>query len=88
MNILKELYYGQICEISKTINSNKIKEKRELFCCDKLKAELTKEQNKIFEEFVDLYGERLNIFAEEKYINGFKLGFLIAVECYKKDLTD
>ncbi|MBQ7307277.1 MAG: hypothetical protein IJW82_02005 [Clostridia bacterium] len=88
MNILRKLYYGQIDEVSKPANRNKRKEKRELFCYDKLKAELTEEQNNIFEEFINLYGERLNTFAEDKYINGFKMGLLIAIECYQKDIID
>ena len=88
MNILRELYYGQIAEVNEKMNIDEKKLKQETKCYDRLKAELNEEQNEVLEEFIDLYGERLNNFAEDKYINGFKTGLLIAIECFRKDITD
>lgn len=84
MNILKKLYYGQLDEASKKMNFDNKKLKQEINCYDMLKIKLNNEQNEILEEFIDLYSERLSNFAENKYINGFKTGLLIAIECFKE----
>ena len=88
MNILRELYYGNIAEANEKMNIDEKKLNQETKCYDRLKAELNEELNEILEEFIDLYGERLNNFAEDKYINGFKTGLLIAIECFRKDIID
>ena len=63
----------------------KLKEK-ELNAYDTLKACLSKEDFKIFEDFLELYGERKDFELEEKYIQGFKTGILIGIECSKLKL--
>lgn len=87
MNILKELYGGKISEINRIsiATPKKLKEK-ELNAYDTLKACLSKEDFKIFEDFLELYGERKDFELEEKYIQGFKTGILIGIECSKLKL--
>ena len=87
MNILKELYYGNISEIDRKFTKIPIKLKeKELNAYDTLKACLSKEDFKIFEDFLELYGERKDFELEEKYIQGFKTGILIGIECSKLKL--
>lgn len=83
MKILKELYYGNISEISRKTKTRDIeKEKREDFLYDTLKKTLDIPQNiKLLEEFINLYGDRLEERNIEAYINGFKTGLLIGIEC-------
>lgn len=83
MNILKEFYYGNIAEISRTVKFNTKKLNKEEKLYNKLKENLSPEDLKLFKEYLVLYDERLDKFAEEKYINGFKTGLLIGVECGK-----
>ena len=83
MNRLKELYYGNIAEISRTVKFNTKKLNKEEKLYNKLKENLSPEGLKLFKEYLVLYDERLDKFAEEKYINGFKTGLLIGVECGK-----
>lgn len=83
MNILKELYYGNIAEISRAVKFNTKKLNKEEKLYNKLKENLSPEDLKLLKEYLDLYDERLDKFAEEKYINGFKTGLLIGVECSK-----
>ena len=83
MNILKELYYGNIAEISRTVKFNTKKLNKEEKLYNKLKENLSPEDLKLFKEYLELYDERLDKFAEEKYINGFKTGLLIGVKCGK-----
>ena len=83
MNRLKELYYGNIAEISRTVKFNTKKLNKEEKLYNKLKENLSPEDLKLFKEYLELYDERLDKFAEEKYINGFKTGLLIGVECGK-----
>lgn len=47
---------------------------------------LTGETLKLFDEFVDLYGERQGMDEEDYYIRGFKFGVRLAVECF--DFSD
>ena len=83
MNILKEFYYGNIAEISRTVKFNTKKLNKEEKLYNKLKENLSPEDLKLFKEYLELYDERLDKFAEEKYINDFKTGLLIGVECGK-----
>lgn len=83
MNILKEFYYGNIAEISRTVKFNTKKLNKEEKLYNKLKENLSPEDLKLFKEYLELYDERLDKFAEEKYINGFKTELLIGVECGK-----
>ena len=84
MNILKELYGDKISEINRiSITVPKKLKEKELNAYDTLKARLSKEDFKVFEDFLELYGERKDFELEEKYIQGFKTGILIGIECSK-----
>ena len=61
-------------------------DKRETQIYDKLRPQLTGEQLKLFDEFVDLYGERHSLEEESYYIRGFKFGVRLIIECL--DLSD
>ena len=56
-------------------------DKRETELYDKLRPQLTAEQVKLFDAFVDLYGERHALEEEAYYIRGFKFGVHLAMEC-------
>ena len=60
--------------------------RREAQTYHKLRPQLTGEQLKLFDEFVDLYGERHALEVENYYIRGFKFGLRLAMECL--DLSD
>lgn len=66
----------------------KDKDKRETQVYNKLRPQLTGEQLKLFDEFVDLYGERHSLEEENYYIRGFKLGLKLAVECFDFSYVD
>ena len=75
MNILKELYYGNIAEISRNVKFNTKKLNKEEKLYNKLKENLSPEDLKKKKKYLVLYDERLDKFAEEKYINASKQGF-------------
>lgn len=87
MNILKELYNGNIDEISRRIHpKNDPATDKELQTYKELKEKLTPENQELFEKFIDLITERYGVALENKYIQGFKTGILIGVECSKIEL--
>ena len=51
MNILKELYYGNIAEISRTVKFNTKKLNKEEKLYNKLKENLSPEDLKLFKEY-------------------------------------
>lgn len=61
-------------------------DERETAAYNKLRPQLTGDQQKLFDEFVDLYGERHALEEETYYLRGFKFGLRLAVECF--DLSD
>lgn len=61
-------------------------DKHETELYDKLRPQLTGDLLKLFDEFVDLYGERHALEEETYYIRGFKFGLRLAMECL--DLSD
>ena len=87
MNILQELYYGNIGEVNRkrnpkfTPNINK-----ELALYNDICKLLNKEQREIFEKFLDLCGENHGNELEDTYIQGFKTGLLLAIESSKIEL--
>lgn len=87
MNILKELYYGNIAEISRrTQPIPNPKTDKELLTYEELKEKLPEQLNELFEKFVDLISDRYGKEMEDKYIQGFKTGLLIGIESNKIDL--
>ncbi|MBR1925905.1 MAG: hypothetical protein IJ837_03510 [Clostridia bacterium] len=83
MNIIEELYYGNIDEISRKSKAmlNQNPKENELY--ELIKSFLNENQKDIFEQYIQLYGEKLDNFACEKYVNGFKTGLLIGIESSK-----
>ena len=83
MTILENLYYGNIDELSRKSNVFLKDVNNEILCYDKLMAILNEEQKQLFEEYIQAYENKMDNFACEKYVNGFKTGFLIALESTK-----
>lgn len=87
--IIKSFFTGEISD--QFIRTPKTREyedlnRRETAVYDKLRPMLTGETLKLFDEFVDLYGERQGMDEEDYYIRGFKFGARLAVECF--DFSD
>lgn len=84
MKILDKLYYGKINEYyKKNIKTQDNDKLLDLY--NKLKLQLNKEQNELFDEYVELQDNLLEITYKQKYINGFKTGLLIGIETNKQD---
>ena len=87
--IIKAFFDGTLSdEMIKSPRNDEYKEidKRETQVYDKLRPQLTGEQLKLFDEFVDLYGDRHALISESYYVRGFKFGLRLAVECF--DFSD
>ena len=84
MNILKELYYGNINELDRKTRPmpNPLTDK-ELLTYQKLKDTLSKEDFELFSQYIDLFQKRVDKDLEEKYIQGFKTGLQIGIESSK-----
>ncbi len=87
MNILKELYYGNVSESSR-VRKAELKPivDKELALYQKLREQLNEEQKQQFEDFIELMSNRHGNELEDTYIQGFKTGLLIAIECSKIEL--
>lgn len=86
MNIIKELYYGNIAESQRP---NKVPRKlldKELKAYDNLKSNLTYEQSKLLDNFIEIMSDNHSIEKTETYISGFKTGLLLGVESSKIDV--
>lgn len=82
--IIKAFFDGTLSdEMIKSPRTDEYKEidKLETQIYDKLRPQLTGEQLKLFDEFVDLYGERHSLEEENYYIRGFKFGVRLIIEC-------
>lgn len=87
MNILQELYYGNIGEVNRKRNPKFIANiNKELALYNDICKLLNKEQKELFEKFLDLCGENHANELEDTYIQGFKTGLLIAIESTKIEL--
>ena len=87
--IIKAFFDGTLSdEMIKSPRTKEYKDidKRETELYDKLRPQLTGEQLKLFDEFVDLYGERHSLEEENYYLRGFKFGVRLIIECM--DLSD
>lgn len=87
--IIKAFFDGALSDESirppRTREYTKIDE-RETELYNRLRSQLTADQQKLFDEFVDIYGERCGLGEKSYYIRGFKFGLRLAVECF--DLSD
>lgn len=82
--IIKAFFDGTLSnEMINSPRTNEYKDidKRETQVYDKLRPQLTGKQQKLFDEFVDLYGERHSLEEESYYIRGFKFGVRLIIEC-------
>lgn len=87
MNILKELYYGNIAEIQRKPKAiSKTRVKKEFAVYDKIKAKLSPDDFALLEKFLELYDERKDAELQETYIQGFKTGIQIGFESNKLKL--
>ena len=80
--IIKAFFDGTFSD--QVIKSPRTKEyrdidKRETQLYDKLRPQLTGEQQKLFDEFVELYVERNSLEEEKSYISGFKFGVRLII---------
>lgn len=83
MNILEELYYGNVFPNEKCAELNK--QTKELLSLqnrneEKLMSTLTDEQKEIFGKFKDCTREFYEINERQLFILGFKLGAKIVIE--------
>ncbi len=83
MNILEELYYGNVFPSEKCAELNK--QTKELLILqnrneEKLMLILTDEQKETFEKFKDCTREFYEISERQSFILGFKLGARIIIE--------
>ena len=86
MNILRELFFGNIGEgVRKPKYYNKKKNEKEEDLYNQIKN-LLGENEKIFEEFLELYDERFGEYQIESYSNGFRTGLLMGIDCIDIDL--
>lgn len=82
--IIKAFFDGTLSdEMIKSPRTKEYKDidKSETQIYDKLRPQLTGEQLKLFDEFVDLYGERHSLEEENYYLRGFKFGVRLIIEC-------
>lgn len=84
MNIIKELFYGNISATDMR-KSKKYKKacKKELEVYHKLKATLNKEQGKLLEELLNLNSDSTAICEKDFFTYGFKVGLHIGIESNK-----
>ena len=86
MEIFKELYMGNVSEVSrarKIKNKNHYEKEKQLY--EKLTSKLAEEDKFVFEEFIDAYGTSLDEEMIDKYIQGLKTGILIGIEASNID---
>ena len=86
MNIIDEIFYGNISGADcKATNEYKKSCAKELKLYEKIKEKLNKEDMKLVEELLKLYGESASISERNIYKYGFKTGLLIGIECSQFD---
>ena len=83
MNILEDLYYGNISPHERYIKQGSKVEKLVKLICkneDELNNSLTEKQKETFEKFNDCYDELTDINEREIFSYAFRLGMRIAIE--------
>ena len=87
MNILKELYYGNVCEASRRINIKDSKLRKEEYdLYEKIKNMLPEDKRDLMDRFMDIIGINCGEELEDRYIQGVKTGVLIGVEASNIEL--
>ena len=83
--IIKAFFDGTLSDEMIDVPTTKEYDKinaRETELYEKLRATLSAEQIKLFDEFVEQYSYRHSLIAESYYVRGFKFGVRRAVECF------
>ena len=84
MSILDELYYGNISGADYRISEEcKTLYKKLSLAYDKLKERLSEEDFACVDECIKLHVESSALIEKDMYIQGFKTGLLIGIECNK-----
>ncbi len=76
VNILKDLYYGNICPCDRDVKrGSKVDHLQKLICCneDELVSNLTDKQKEVFEKYKEVQSELYNHFEREVFAQGFIL---------------
>ena len=79
-SIIQELYYGNV--YAKDIAIPEKQRKKELALYEKLKATLSKESDKLFEEFVETVGDHYDELRLVIYKRGVSTGIMLASEAF------
>ena len=86
-SIIHELFCGNVDEVSRRIEiTDKKKYEQECKLYDLLKESITKEQSKQLDEFIECLLDRMIDVEENRYVQGFKVGLLLGVECCNLEL--
>ena len=84
MNIIEELYFGNLCEFSRHKKSDNTQKQIELY--DKIKECLGSENENLLDELLDLECDDNEKLLLARYSNGFKTGLLIGLEVCNFDI--
>ncbi len=82
--IIKAFFDGEFSDqVIKSPRTDEYKDidKRETQAYAKLRPQLTGEQLKLFDEFVDLFDQRHSLEEENYFLRGFKFGVRLIIEC-------
>lgn len=88
MEILKELFFGNISEVNRVRKStNQNMREKEGVLYDTIKNKLPKGDDKLLDDFLDILWARIEEDLIDKYIQGIKTGILIGLEVNNIDLS-
>ena len=87
MNIIEELYLGNIDEVSRIPNDEYTElSTEELKLYNELKAQLPNDLIDLLQKYTDIIYAKITNETKSRYIQGFKTGLLIAIECMNIEL--
>jgi len=87
MNIIEELYLGNIDEVSRIPNNEYTElSTEELKLYNELKDKLPNNLIDLFQKYTDIIYAKITNETKARYIQGFKTGLLIAIECMNIEL--
>lgn len=83
MDILKELYWGNIADVQRqSVTAHTPQKKIELQLYDTLLSKLDAEDKHLLEDYADTIYTNSDKDLEDKYIQGLKTGILIGIEVH------
>lgn len=83
MNILEDLYYGNICPCDRDVKRGSKTDRLQKLICrneEELLSTLTDKQKETFEKYKDAQSELYNYFEREVFTQGFILATKIMIE--------